>query len=422
MRQLHAFRTVTQVLLVFLASYLIEVAHANDVNIVSNSSWSVTDANGQPLGNSQNVCLNAGFPVNCPTTAVVYGYPYGVWRADTSTIPGATWIWAPNITGSSTPAASAEFTFQTQFYLCGAPTGGNISLAADNSAEVLLNGISVATSSDHTVLSSFPIPVSRLSMGLNIIQVKVKNDLNPADCGSGEYRCNPAGVLLGASFADALTALPQCPGNNGIKFTVGQSEALNCPPGKTGSASRPCLCAGNLGFWGSTNDSACFLPPKTCTGLSTTFMPGQLEQLSCPVGQSGINTRTCQTDGTWRNTSNTCALPPKTCAGTSASFAVGQSETLSCPSGQVGSQSRTCNADGNWDATINSCVRPTAAVGEQCGARDLNPPEFKLCPTGTSCGPRLLPTRPRPWYCVVFGIDCPVRLQTTDWFCDPPTP
>src|SRR5215469_3901244 len=154
-------------------------ARAVDVNILSDSTWSVFDANMTPLGNAQNVCLNPTTPANCsvattPPPPTLYGYPLVGWTADLSSIPGAKWIWAPNITGATSPAANAKFTFQTEFYLCGAPTGGTIWVAADNSAEVLLNGVSVLTSTDHTTLSSVSIPAASLRQSPNLNTIEIK--------------------------------------------------------------------------------------------------------------------------------------------------------------------------------------------------------------------------------------------------------
>src|SRR6266550_5641362 len=105
------------------------------INVVSDTNWTVSDANGNSLGNAQNVCLNATAPSNCPAGATLYGYAGPDWTANLSSIPGATWIWAPNITGATSPAANAEFSFEKQFYLCGDPQPGTISVAADDTAK-----------------------------------------------------------------------------------------------------------------------------------------------------------------------------------------------------------------------------------------------------------------------------------------------
>src|SRR5262249_44811210 len=119
------------------------MSQAAPYNVVSGTFWEVSDSAGTPLGNAQNVCLQATAPMspsNCPAGATSYGYKGAGWTANLSTIPGATWIWAPNITGATSPAASAEFVFKTYFFICDAPQKGIISVAADDKAEVFLNG------------------------------------------------------------------------------------------------------------------------------------------------------------------------------------------------------------------------------------------------------------------------------------------
>lgn len=138
------------------------VTQAVTVAIVSNTHWTVTDASGHPIGNAQAVCLNASAPLGCPAGATRYGYPLPAWTADLSGIPGATWIWAPGVTGATSPAASAEFTFTAAFYLCGPPASGTIFLGADNEAEVFINGASAARSQrpdGHSVLLSAAVPL-----------------------------------------------------------------------------------------------------------------------------------------------------------------------------------------------------------------------------------------------------------------------
>src|SRR5205807_1987102 len=107
------------------------------VNIVSNNTvmWSVfethMDSMGSPvttdLGQPQYVCLNApSNPPSCPAGATSYGYALPGWTANLSSLPpNAKWIWARTkpdgtpITGTTTGAANAEFSFKATFVLCG---------------------------------------------------------------------------------------------------------------------------------------------------------------------------------------------------------------------------------------------------------------------------------------------------------------
>lgn len=392
-------------------------AFANTISFGTDPNWTVSSADGTFLGNAQNVCLNANTPANCPAGATVYGYPYSGWPANLSSIPGAKWIWAPGITGASPSAQGAEYTFQFQFYLCGTPTNGSISVAADNVAEVKLNGAIVGNSSNPFALNTITISADKLSQGLNIIEVKVKNDQNPGDCPSGKYQCNPAALVLGATFSDALSQWPQCTGNGGRTFTLGQNEALACRPGETGAASRTCICIGSNGLWSPVNNSGCALPPVKCSGTGgVMYSANQTETLACPAGQAGTQSHVCQTNGSWGATAGSCT---KTCAGNGGiKFLPNETEALNCSAGLVGSQTHRCQADGNWTAIVNGCALPAVGVGEMCGAINHTPPQYATCPSGTECGPKLLPKPPRTAWCAIFGIDCPVQLQTTDWFCN----
>jgi hypothetical protein len=394
------------------------VTEAKGITITSNNMyWTVSDANGVDLGNAQNVCLSATEPSNCPPGATVYGYSFpGGWGADLSGIPGATWIWAPNITGSTSGAANAEFSFKSQFWLCGAPVDGTIFLATDDSAEVFVNNTSVGNSTSHSTLSSITVAASILHPGPNDIEIKAKNAENPPDCESGQYQCNPAGLVFGGSFADALTTWPTCDGKE-----VGTIESSSCPAGQDGSKGRICACFGSIGVW--TNINTCKVPPVKCMGDNGgSYNVNDVEQILCPTGQTGTASHTCLSNGSWGPTDTSlCVPPPVTCTGLNgAIYNVGATETvaLSCPAGQTGSGPRNCQANGSWSQPSGICKLPQVGVGEICGSSQVG--QTATCPVGTTCGSRALPTPPRSFWCAVFGIDCPVRLKTVDWFCDAP--
>lgn len=70
------------------------------------------------LGTAKLVCPNATSPPWCPPGAVLYGWAgTGAWSADLTVVPGAAWIWAPGITGSTSPAELARYVFAAHVLL-----------------------------------------------------------------------------------------------------------------------------------------------------------------------------------------------------------------------------------------------------------------------------------------------------------------
>jgi len=398
-------------------------ASAATTTIVSSPSWTVTLANGTVL-NAQNVCLNATAPLNCPTGATLYGYAFAGWTADLSSIRGATWIWAPNVTGTTANAANAEFDFWWSFYLCDTPTSGSISLAADNSAEVFINGVSVLKSTSHSTLSTLTLDASILSNiahgpFANTIRIHVKNDANPADCASGLYSCNPAGVVFGASIADAVDPYPSCTGVDGKMYKAGSIEELTCQPPQVGSPSQVCACVSNpvthsvSGQWFPLAGK-CELPP-TCTGIDgrTAFKVGETESSMCPAGQmASPASHTCQSNGQWNVSLGSC-VTPVTCTGIDGRtvFKVGQTESSTCPDGRIASAptSHTCQSTGRWDVPLGSCVLPRVDVDQICGNSAKG--YTATCPTGIDCAAR------RTWSQQGINQAWQVSTATSDWYC-----
>lgn len=180
------WRVVTVLGLAFLATAL----EASTITFGSGSSWNTYSdaALTTSLGPAQAVCLNAGAPAPCPAGAVLYGYPGAGWSANLAAIPGAQWIWAPGVTGSTEPAEFAQYYFSSSFSVGGPVTAAAFYLAADDFAQLLVNGISVGTVGSITDISLagaaqasltlFDIS-SYLSPGLNIITVNAQN--GPSD-------------------------------------------------------------------------------------------------------------------------------------------------------------------------------------------------------------------------------------------------
>ena len=192
------------------------------VTFASGPAWSVFSqdpgpaANGQGnglgfVGSAQAVCLNQSVPPNCPADAVIYGYPAG-WRADLSAIPGAVWSWAPGITGSTGPAELAKFYFAKGFVLTGHPTSGSVYLAADDFAELRVNGRvvgSIGSITDVGLAGQAQSSLTRfdvtafLKPGYNYITIVGQNGPPSFSgiCGTiCTYAENPAGVVFGGSL------------------------------------------------------------------------------------------------------------------------------------------------------------------------------------------------------------------------------
>jgi hypothetical protein len=187
-------------------------AHVRTQTYASNATWHTYT--GTPpaggIGHAQTVCLNATAPANCPTGATLYGFGGTGWAAPLSTIPHAFWIWAPGITGATSPSELAEYSFSKRLRLHGRPVFGQISLAADDFAEVWVNGHvvgSIGSTTDSTAafdaqntLTVFDIK-PLLHRGRNRIAVRGQNGEGSfGGCGPCTYAEQPAGVVFGVKI------------------------------------------------------------------------------------------------------------------------------------------------------------------------------------------------------------------------------
>jgi hypothetical protein len=190
------------------------------IHLASDSSWTVyslspSTSSSMSLGAVQLVCLNAEVPPPCPSGATLYGSPAapGVsWAADLSSIPGAHWIWAPGVTGDTSPAELKQFLFSKTFDLSAAPTSATLSVAVDDLAEVRVNShtvgqtgsignVAVAGQAQNS-LATFDI-AAFLGVGSNTITVRGQN--GPAEFSGActdhcTYSQNPAGVVFGGTI------------------------------------------------------------------------------------------------------------------------------------------------------------------------------------------------------------------------------
>lgn len=123
------------------------------VDFVSDAGWTsyagarpqsgVAYSRGALLGPAKIVCLNAAVPAGCPAGAVLYGFgsPSTQAWAGARTIPRASWIWRAD----ASPAGAALFSVAVleKTFVVGAHPSGTIRIAADDFAQVFVNGTSV---------------------------------------------------------------------------------------------------------------------------------------------------------------------------------------------------------------------------------------------------------------------------------------
>jgi hypothetical protein len=193
-------------------------AQADTITLVSDTTWEVFNADpalgpATSLGFAQTVCLHTAptpAPANCPPGATVYGFGGAGWEADLSSIPGAFWIWAPGITGTTAPAELAEYFFAKRIQINGKPTAGAVLIAADDFAEVRVNGTAVGTTGSTTDISLATAAASslksidisaHLKAGANWITIRGQNgEAAFAGCTTCTYAQHPAGVVFGVSI------------------------------------------------------------------------------------------------------------------------------------------------------------------------------------------------------------------------------
>ena len=175
-----------------------------------------------------------------------------------------------------------------------------------------------------------------------------------------------------------------CPVDGDWPSTRAMSTAsIKCPTGLSGSQTRLCNADGK---WGNTNSTACKLITNNSESISCSAedeWPStkamSTASIKCPTGLSGMQTRYCNTDGTWGNIDSTSCKKdfctseiysgmswPETIAGESVS--------ISCPTGYTGSQTRFCNEDGKWGNTNSTACKLITNSSESvsfCPAEDV---------------------------------------------------
>ena len=163
---------------------------------------------------------------------------------------------------------------------------------------------------------------------------------------------------------------------------AGESVTKDFPDGK-GTITRNCNYDGT---WGNINSTACKIITNSSESISCpvdgdwpSTRAMSTASIKCPTGLSGMQTRYCNTDGTWGNIDSTSCKKdfctseiysgmswPETIAGESVS--------ISCPTGYTGSQTRFCNEDGKWGNTNSTACKLITNSSESvsfCPAEDV---------------------------------------------------
>ena len=132
----------------------------------------------------------------------------------TTILDGASWIWGENPTAD--PVNGATETFTKTFHLSAAPTAdATLTLAADNTYSVLINGVQVGSSSAEDNYSSstdIDVPAADLVQGDNKMVVTVTN----LPMAGGTWQTNPGGLLYTLTMGGANCKS----GNGGDKGTL----------------------------------------------------------------------------------------------------------------------------------------------------------------------------------------------------------
>lgn len=176
------------------------------------------------LGRALPVCLTPDIPVTCPTGALVFGYPASPasWDADLSPIAGAVWVWAPKITAESLATIPSTVFFSQKIKVSGTPLNASVSIALDSYGEVYVNGVFVGSHGSLVDIGAAYDGQHRLATfdvtpyvvrGVNIITLKVQNDVGDFSPFGCVPNCTYAQDPAGAAFGGQITFVRNGSGN-----------------------------------------------------------------------------------------------------------------------------------------------------------------------------------------------------------------
>lgn len=198
-------------------------------------TYTVTDTGGLTASTTRTVIVLPSTSSNActivsDTTNFAGSVPavatYNMNPAWTASIPGATWIWSAAKVAD--PIATTTVMFSKAFTATSTMSQAMLSIAADNSYVVKVNGVTVASNLDALNFSSVATYniASAIVAGTNILTVEVVNFALP----NATSETNPAGLLykldMSAGCAHAPVNTPPTitlVGANPATLTVGQS-------------------------------------------------------------------------------------------------------------------------------------------------------------------------------------------------------
>lgn len=174
------------------------------LTFISDPSWLASSAPpdgslGDPWGGAQCIC----FSVGCPCC----------WTGNIGAIPGACWVWKPGTTPSTVPVDLEWMYLSKTIDVPGYPDGGVLYFAADDFAELRVNGAVVRTIgsvTDYGAAAGAQAQLTQVDLtafvqpGPNEIVVRLQNGpgwFTGTDCNPCNFGQNPTGVILGGTIS-----------------------------------------------------------------------------------------------------------------------------------------------------------------------------------------------------------------------------
>ncbi len=248
----------------------VAAASTTTVSVNTDSSWTYSSSpGGASQGSAEVVCLNGSYPNSgaysttgtdghCPTAAPInatdFGFSGSAWTLDLSPIPSAYFIWAGGVSGSTPTSTDSTVYFSTTVQVNGLVSSDpTFYLAADNFAQVFVNGVAVQDSNGNPVavgsassgsntssfntLSSFTVPAADFQTGSNTITIEAAN---APPVGTTLYSSNPAGVVFGTTLNVAPGDLTTCTAGSTCSGTATSGDgtttvSVTGAPGSSGT-------------------------------------------------------------------------------------------------------------------------------------------------------------------------------------------